>query len=669
MRRLFFILVLFCLNLSASATITFVQSNSGNNAGTATTSLSVTLPSPTTAGNLIVAYVVPGSAQPGSISIADNIGNTYAPATSTLITNQCGMSQEFFYAANVAGGNDTITATTANPGGMALVVLEYSGAATANPLDAQASSSQAGCVSSGSPSSAPVTTANANELIITGAAVSATGLVWTAGSGYTLRTATTFGFAVADQTASTAGTYAGSFNLSAPANWIESAVAFKPGRQNAILCGQPDDGLPHLPPNWDTFTPPAAGQSYVDPVFGCPVKRLTNSSIDETTWDGTYLSFMNYYSTFTPMNATDTLLLIISNDGLWRIRDLNGKAVVPSANTPIFSGHPIWDATNGNLFYYTSYNILFSGTVTGTTIQRTPVHTFTEYSGIISPDSADLSQDGDHIALVGQNADNTMDVFVWSLSQQTKTSVYTTACTISGSVTGASQPGCLHKLQLTANNLLTMEFMYDGSAPENGIRLWTGSALVHLQDKTDHYDTGYDLSGNSIFLAMNNSLTLANLINPCPSGWGLDVRPLNSMIAGQATSIGNICLLDHPQYWHVSYRGSASQPWAAISFFDARPQGPEFFTNDANYQVPPSAVQWELYEDEIILAKIDASAIYRLAHARSRSGEGYWAQPHAAVSRDGKYVIFTSTMAFPNGCPNNMHVPGQCSDVYLINVQ
>jgi hypothetical protein len=76
-----------------------------------------------------------------------------------------------------------------------------------------------------------------------------------------------------------------------------------------------------------------------------------------------------------------------------------------------------------------------------------------------------------------------------------------------------------------------------------------------------------------------------------------------------------------------------------------------------------------LYEDEIVLTRVDGTAVYRLAHARSRSSEGYWAEPRAALSRDGKYVIFTSTMAYPNGCPSNMHVPGECLDVYLIKVQ
>jgi hypothetical protein len=665
MRSLLSIAGIFWFAVSASAAINFVQIGTGNNTGTAASSLSVTLPSPSTMGDMLVIYLAPGSAQPGTVTIVDSQGNVYVPASSTIASGQCGMTEEFFYAANIAGGTDTITASMTGSGGMALTVMEYSGVATSNPVDAQASASQGGC-SSSTPSSANLATTNANELIVSGAVISVPGLAWTAGSGYALRTGANSEVAVEDQIAPAAGSYTASFTLSAPTNAIVSAVAFKPA--NDVLCGQLNDGLVHLPPTWDTFTPPVAGQSYIDPVFGCRVKRLTNSSIDETTWDGKFLSFMNYYSTFTPVNAADTLLFVISDDGNWRIKDLNGNTVVPTSRTPIFGGHPVWDSSNGNLFYYASYNILFSATVTGNTIQSTPLHTFSEYTQISSPDAADLSEDGDHLALAGQNANNTIDVFVWSLSKQTKTSIYTTQCTFSGTAMSPDQPACVHKVQLTADNLLSIQFTYDGPNPENGIRLWTGSTLVPLQNNTDHYDTGYDLTGNSIFVAMNNSDTLPNLANPCPSTWGLDVRPLSSMIAGQATSPADICLLDHPQYWHDSYRGSVSQPWIALSFFDARPQGPEFFTNDANYQEPPSASAWYLYEDEIILAKIDGTEVYRLAHARSRSSEGYWSQPRAAISRDGRYVIFTSNMAYPNGCPANMHERGECLDVYLINV-
>jgi len=424
------------------------------------------------------------------------------------------------------------------------------------------------------------------------------------------------------------------------------------------LCGKLNDGLIHLPTNYDTFTPPAVGQSYVDPVFGCSVKRLTNGAA-EALGDGTHPGLMHYYSTFTPINATDNLLMLVANNGSWHVRDLNGNIVVSYAGMPNVSGHPVWDDSNGNVFYYALNNALFSGTISGNSVTSTNLHTFSEYSAITSMDSADLSQDGDHIALVGQNASGTMDIFVWSFSQKTKTSLFTTACT--GSVSGAVQPGCLHKLQLSADNRLTIQFNNDGSAAQQGVRLWTGSTLVHMQDATSHYDTGYDLNGNAIFTGRGNSFTLAGLTNPCPSGWGLDVRGIDNIQSA-------VCLLDNPPYWHISYRGSASQPWIAVSFFDSRTPGPEFFSSNGSYQTISSA-NWQLYEDEVVLGKVDGSKVYRLAHARSRSMESYWAQPHAAISRDGKYVIFTSNMAHPGGCPANMHVAGECSDVYVIQIQ
>lgn len=427
------------------------------------------------------------------------------------------------------------------------------------------------------------------------------------------------------------------------------------------LCGMADDKQIHLPSNWDSFIPPAKSGSYIDPAFGCSVKRLTDSSRDETAWDGKHVAFMHYYSTLTALNANDTMLFVISDDGNWRIKNVAGDVVIPAAKMPGFSGHPVWDASDGNLFYYASRNSLYKASVSGAVVKSTFLRAFAEYKGIVSPDAADLSQDGDHIALAGQNLNNTMDVFVWSLHGQTKTSVYHTSCTLDGDINGKAQPGCVHKLQLTADNLLTIQFLGDGDGTEQGVRLWNGADLLHLQDRTNHYDTGFNLNGKSIFIAENNSSTLGGLSNPCASGWGLDVRLLDSLQSAA-------CLLDHQPYWHVSYRGSGTQPWVTLSFFDDRKPGPELFPANPKHEAP-GAANWKLYEDEIVLEKVDGSSVYRLAHARSRSAENYWAQPHAAISRDGKYLVFTSNMAFPNGCPENMHVANECSDVYLIKVQ
>jgi hypothetical protein len=455
--------------------------------------------------------------------------------------------------------------------------------------------------------------------------------------------------------------------------------------QGVPICGQSNDGLAHIPPNWTNFTPPAEGSSYVDPVFGCTVTRLTAVG-DEQTWDGKNMGFAHYYSSFLPMNATDTWLFILADDGSWRIKNLSGNPnpVVPKGNMPpMNNGHPVWDATDGCTFYYTYQNTLYKGHVGPVAFCPPPasppppysvisssLYTFSEYpysaltgGGINSIDSADFSQDGDHIALVGQNQSGNMDVFVWSISSQIKGPTYTTSNTcVVGlySVNETPQPGCLHKLQLAADNNLAIQFANDCSGTEQGLRLLTTSGFTNLQDTTNHMDTGYDLSGNSVFIAMNNSSTLPGLTNGCPSGSGIDVRVLPTL------AIDN-CLLDKQPSWHVSYRGNQSQPWVALSFFDTRTSGPEFYNNDSNFQAP-TAGNWQLYEDELILGKIDGSAIYRLAHARSRSMENYWATPRAAISRDGKYVIFTSSMAYSNGCPSNMDVANQCNDVYLIQV-
>ena len=437
------------------------------------------------------------------------------------------------------------------------------------------------------------------------------------------------------------------------------SLALEPETQ-VLLCGQRDDGEIHIPPDWSSFAPPSVGESYADPVFGCSVKRLTDGSREEVP-GGDHLSFLHYYSTLSPVNATDTRILIYSNNGAWRVKDLDGKVAVPAHKMPNMSnGHPVWDASDGNVFYYALGNTLRKATISGNSVKNVVLHTFREYNGIVLPDAADLSQDGDHVALVGKNSDATMDVFVWSLSKQEKTSTYTTACKINGEITEAPQPGCVHKLLLAANHQLSIQFAGDGPGKEEGVRLWNGTALVHLQDATNHYDTGYDLAGNPVFIAANNSQTLKPLKNACPSGWGLDVRQQNDMNSA-------VCLLDKQPAWHVSYRGSKVQAWAALSFFDERKPGPELFSNNERFQTP-SAGNWLLYEDEIILARVDGGAVYRLAQARSRSAEGYWATPRAAISRDGKYIVFDSNMAYPNGCSGKVHVKNECMDVYLIRV-
>src|SRR5437879_10988466 len=80
------------------------------------------------------------------------------------------------------------------------------------------------------------------------------------------------------------------------------------------------------------------------------------------------------------MSSDDSKVLIIDEHGGWHVTDLLGNVIVPTANMPAANqGTMLWDATNGNVFYFTSGNSLMKGTIGGNTVTSSVVHTFSEY--------------------------------------------------------------------------------------------------------------------------------------------------------------------------------------------------------------------------------------------------------------------------------------------------
>ncbi|MGH9575052.1 MAG: hypothetical protein ACRD40_16165, partial [Candidatus Acidiferrales bacterium] len=219
---------------------------------------------------------------------------------------------------------------------------------------------------------------------------------------------------------------------------------------------------------------------------------------------------------------------------------------------------------------------------------------------------------------------------------------------------------------------IVIQFAGDGSGGQQGNRLWTGSASMEpIQNSTNHLDAGSDMNGSAVFIEMGNSSTLSGETNPCPSGWGIDVRQVYD--TGSAVCLYDIDYNNMVEQYHVGYRGNAQQPWVGVSFFDARSSGPEWFDNDSHFTSVTSS-NWMPYEDEVDLVRIDANNdakyVYRLARAYSRSAEDFDGQPHAAISRDGRYIAFNSNMAYAHsGCPSNFQTTTNCTDVYVIKVR
>ena len=145
--------------------------------------------------------------------MADTQGNTFTQAVANG-------SDAIFYATNINGGADTVTANFAASTGYSVIYIhEYAGLAT-SPLDQVSSQTGTGtAVTSGAK-----TTTQANELIFGYAAVD--NRVSGGGTGFTVRQ-TAGGNMSEDMIVSSTGTYAATFTQNVSSGWTGMMATFK----------------------------------------------------------------------------------------------------------------------------------------------------------------------------------------------------------------------------------------------------------------------------------------------------------------------------------------------------------------------------------------------------------------------------------------------------------
>jgi len=207
---------------------TLVQAAGATETSTSTT-LTATLPTASTAGDLLVlsASVYTGTTN-HITSVTDSAGNVWQKVNAWSVAGH-NSDGELWYAANAAS-TTSIVAHLATAGTMAVEVLEFSGIATSNPLDTSVGTSNTGTAAS----SGSITPAASGELLV--------GLVTGHASSQAM-TVTSAGFTLQAQQNSTgtistvrtgyqvlSGTGATSFDASfgAAMYWAAGIVAFKP---------------------------------------------------------------------------------------------------------------------------------------------------------------------------------------------------------------------------------------------------------------------------------------------------------------------------------------------------------------------------------------------------------------------------------------------------------
>jgi hypothetical protein len=416
-------------------------------------------------------------------------------------------------------------------------------------------------------------------------------------------------------------------------------------------CGKIDDGLTHTPPSYNTFAAPALGTGYIDPQYGCTVVRLTNG-ISQFGFPGHH-----YYGTIAAFSADDSKVMLFLDNGSPAIVDTGGNIVVtpgsmPASNTNVYP----WDPVNPAVFYFTNTNQFLKGTVSGSSVSSTAMHTFSGYSSCTIPDQEDLSDDGTKIWLVctpsGQ-PDTSNVAVLYNLATNT---------VISNSLVVGAKEGGWHKIQIFPSGKM---FLTGGSMCNSTQCIYNTDGTLYWQPPftySGHSDVGTDLQGREVLISTASGTAS---LNAC----GSEMWSSMTVIDINAKAPVN-CLIGAPPRpkipsWEISYRDSANSAtgkWALLSMFD---QGtcPDYSCFYPQNLASAWQSLWAPYYEELVLVKVDGSQTYRLAYTWSRSAENYWAVPRASISRDGRYLVFDSNFDISN--------TGfvQYTDVYMIKIQ
>jgi chitodextrinase len=219
---------------ASGSTPAFVQEI--DNQVTSGTTNGATFRSRTAAGNLLAVYVIWDNT--GKASVSDGAGNSYTPALGPGLWSSGKYSAQIFYATNIKGGTDTVTATFATAVKSFGIVYahEYAGLAQTAPVDVTA----AAVGTSGPLNSGLATTTTPSDLLF-GAGVSAN-VVTAPGNGYTAR-ATSHGNMTEDTNVSSLGSYSATASNSG-GGWGMQMVAF---RSAGTTSGSGDTTPPTVP--------------------------------------------------------------------------------------------------------------------------------------------------------------------------------------------------------------------------------------------------------------------------------------------------------------------------------------------------------------------------------------------------------------------------------------
>lgn len=370
---------------------------------------------------------------------------------------------------------------------------------------------------------------------------------------------------------------------------------------------------------------PPAGVPFTDPVFGTTLVRLT-SQTDKA-------DFANHdYSQLQAFSRDNKYVIVNTGNGteVLEVETRQRSALAPQNNINVPRWQPalphtlLWIDSNEDQTIRIQYANVDTGQVTDHFVFPE------EFDRIRVNQSFDeLSDDGQWLAGMATLSNNDDHIFALNLetkrfgTQLSLPGLYSTVCA-EDSQYGQLQPDWIGVSPL--GNYLVVNWSKDGTDRCTGQEVYdikSGEYLGHSYSGHQHGDLALTNDGREVFISS---------INDSGRGTGLPGIAEYSLPNG-ANSPRIIRELPWHGLWHISCRGPRGM--CLITSFDGE-EG------------------WDLrgvLEQEIYLIYFDGS-VRRLTHHRS-SGCGYWVQPRASLSYDGRYGIFDSDFNIELGGANS----------------
>ena len=374
---------------------------------------------------------------------------------------------------------------------------------------------------------------------------------------------------------------------------------------------------------------PQAGGKFVDPVFGTEIMRATDES------DGAAPGLGTYYSHWPTFNADNTRLLIRQGDsGNAILKSFDpisfriglGREQLPTEYPYNFSlswESAIWSHNNPDVIY-TFCNDFKGG-------MRLYAYNVISKTFTLLKEFSSLSH-GQPDFLHQMNMSANDDVFSWSHMRTGRNGVpvaylvwrrsinkilFDVPNTMDFNEVHVDKTG--HWLNIPLNKSLS-----DGDSMEF-LNLDTG-ALIKILDGAPDYRPGHGDLGTDCIVGFDNDLD------------GITWRRMSAPHSPRhvfyfRTAIGRE---DGVSDWTKDFHGTMladNEDWITIGTF-----------RDPTINLTDSGI----YEDEILQVSLDGSQrIRRICHTRcaidfKTNTTGYWAMPKPTISRDGRFIAFTS---------------------------